>query len=147
MNDTTLNEAQVTEAPATNVFALLHAAHSLEDRVERQLGSVGLSVPKYSVLTELVNSGRPLSLSDLATRLSCVKSNMTQLIDRLEAEGLVKRVDDPADRRSVKASVTDQGREKQAAGAKQIEQLNARLAESLGITNYTVLERLLGALG
>ena len=34
---------------------------------------------------------------------------MTQLVDRLEADGLVRRVADPTDRRSVKAEITDEG--------------------------------------
>ena len=36
----------------------------------------------------------------LAERLTCAKSNVTQLVDRLEADGLVRRKLDPSDRRS-----------------------------------------------
>ena len=49
---------------------------------------------------------RPISLSELAEKLTCVRSNVTQLVDRLEADGLAKRADDPADRRAVRAKVT-----------------------------------------
>ena len=102
------------QAPDTTIFSLLHAAHALEDRVETALEKAGLSTPKFSVLSALVANGGPLSLSELASRLSCVRSNMTQLVDRLESEGLVRRVDDPADRRIVKAAITETGRVKQA---------------------------------
>ncbi|TMF59752.1 MAG: MarR family transcriptional regulator, partial [Chloroflexi bacterium] len=37
---------------------------------------------------------------------------VTGLVDNLERDGLVKRVDDPDDRRSVYAEITDQGRER-----------------------------------
>ena len=103
MNDQAMTLAAEKKAPSTAIFSLLHAAHVLEDRVEASLETVGLSLPKYSVLSELVKSGTSVSLSELATRLSCVRSNMTQLVDRLEADGVVRRVDDPSDRRAVKA--------------------------------------------
>ena len=74
-------------------------------------------MPKYSVLSELVTAGQALSLSELASRLSCVRSNMTQLVDRLESDGLVKRVSDPHDRRAVKAAITDEGRSRCEAGS------------------------------
>jgi DNA-binding MarR family transcriptional regulator len=39
--------------------------------------------------------------------MACVRSNITQLIDRMQAEGLVRRIPDPQDRRSVRAALTD----------------------------------------
>jgi DNA-binding MarR family transcriptional regulator len=111
---------QTESTSDTTIFSLLQAAHALEARLEAALEKASLSSPKFSVLNELVTSRQSLSLSELAGRLSCVRSNMTQLVDRLEADGLVKRVDDPADRRSVKASITEEGRKRQAAGADEI---------------------------
>jgi DNA-binding MarR family transcriptional regulator len=49
--------------------------------------------------------------------MACVRSNITQLVDRLEADGLVKREADPADRRSIRAIITDAGKERQHAGS------------------------------
>ena len=69
------------------MFALLKAAAAIEARLEDALGSAGLSLPKLGVLSQLAEAGEPLPLSELAGRLSCVRSNMTQLMDRLEAEG------------------------------------------------------------
>src|SRR5437016_2644473 len=110
MNDQAGLAPELVAAPDTSIFAVLHAARVLEDRVEASLAKAGLSSPKFSVLSALVSAGEPLSLSELASRLSCVRSNMTQLVDRLENDGLVKRVDDPADRRAVKAAITDEGK-------------------------------------
>ena len=45
-----------------------------------------------------------------------MKSNVTQLIDRLEAEGLVTRSQDPSDRRSRLAVLTPRGRRACEAG-------------------------------
>src|ERR1700719_2628205 len=98
--------------------ALVQAAHRVESRLEEALAGVGLSIAKFETLSILVSQDRPISLSELAAKLVCVKSNVTQLVDRLETEGLVKRADDPADRRAVRAEVTALGRKRQAAGAK-----------------------------
>jgi DNA-binding MarR family transcriptional regulator len=134
------------EAADRTIFALLHAAHALEDKLEGTLAAVGLSTPKFSVLSELVSSTAPLSLSELAARLSCVRSNMTQLVDRLEAEGLVRRVDDPTDRRSVKAEITYEGRARQAAGTAAVAQLHSEFASRVGQPDLTAVERMLSAL-
>ena len=103
-------------------------------------------MPKYSVISELVSAGEPLSLSDLATRLSCVKSNMTQLVDRLEADGLVSRVDDPNDRRAVKAAITDEGRKRQAAGAERSSDCTGSSRRALRTEDRAALSRLLTVL-
>jgi DNA-binding MarR family transcriptional regulator len=129
------------------MFSLLGAAHALEDRLEQQLGQVGLSMSKLGVLTQLVEAGTPLALSDLAARLSCVRSNMTQLVDRLESEGLVRRVDDPADRRSVLAAVTSVGEERQAAGARELAKVREEFAAALPGNDRVALARALAALG
>ena len=141
MNDRA--EPSAGKAPDTTIFSLLHAAHALEDRVEAALQNAGLSTPKFSVLSALVAAGEPLSLSELASRLSCVRSNMTQLVDRLESEELVRRVDDPKDRRIVKASITEAGRERQEAGAERIEQLHQDFAASVKEEDRAALGRLL----
>jgi DNA-binding MarR family transcriptional regulator len=133
-------------APATGVmWGLLHAAQAVEDLVERALAPSGLSLSKHGVLTQLVEENAPLALSELAVRLSCVRSNMTQLIDRLEADGLVCRLDDPADRRSVRAAVTAAGRERQQAGAVALAEVQRQLDQALIGADTAALSRWLGA--
>src|SRR3954471_10663722 len=94
----------------TGLFAVLHASSVLESRLESKLSEVGLSLAKLAALDRLSNAGESLPLGQLAERLSCVKSNVTQLVDRLEADGLVSRTSDPNDRRSRIAVLTDAGR-------------------------------------
>src|SRR5258708_27088691 len=121
-----------TGAAAEHVmFSLIAAAHSVEQRVDAAMEEVGLSSAKFSALTHLVDAGEALSLGECAKRMTCVRSNITQLMDRLEAEGLVRRVDDPNDRRGVRASVTPLGIERQAAGAKQMAKGQQELAKTL----------------
>jgi DNA-binding MarR family transcriptional regulator len=91
------------------LFALLHAAEVVQQRLEEAMGTAGLSMAKYGVLQTLADAGDPMPLTELASLQRCVRSNITQLVDRLEADGLVKRVDDPGDRRSVRATLTAVG--------------------------------------
>jgi DNA-binding MarR family transcriptional regulator len=140
--------AALTEAKSadTTIFALLHAAQTLEDRLETALATAELSGPKFAVLSELVSSGEPLSLSELAGRLSCVRSNMTQLVDRLEADELVRRVNCPSDRRAVKAAITELGRSRQEAGAVAVARLHEEFEASVSANDREALKRLLSVL-
>ncbi|GAA2556746.1 MarR family winged helix-turn-helix transcriptional regulator [Streptomyces sp. NPDC058947] len=52
----------------------------------------------------------PLPMRRLAQRLKCEPSNVTGIVDRLEARGLVERRPDPADRRVKVAAATEEGR-------------------------------------
>ena len=138
-----------TSAQATRekmMWGLLEAARAQEERLEGALGEVALSSPRLSVLTELVKSSSPLPLSELAARLSCVRSNITQLVDRLEAEGLVRRVHDSTDRRSIRAEITALGRKRQAAGAERLERVQAEFAERLSGVDGATLQEVLSAL-
>lgn len=132
---------------AVSMMSIVRAAHALEDRIEAALASAGLSSPKLTVLTELVKADKPLSLSELANRVSCVRSNMTQLVDRLEADGLVARVDDPEDRRAVRAAITDEGRKRQVAGSTEISRLEAEFAGTLTGQDRSALARVLRQIG
>ena len=85
------------------MIGLLRAAGVVQERLEAGLDAIGLSPAKYQALDALVRAGKPLALSELAGCLKCVRSNITQLADRLETDGLVKRVDDPDDRRAIRA--------------------------------------------
>jgi DNA-binding MarR family transcriptional regulator len=89
---------------------MLHVAHTAEGAVESRLNAVGLSLTKVFALKVLGDAGEPVPLGHLAERLSCVKSNITQLVDRLETDGLVARKPDPRDRRTKLAALTPAGR-------------------------------------
>jgi DNA-binding MarR family transcriptional regulator len=102
---------------------------------------------KMSALTKLAEAGEPLTLSELAARLSCVRSNITQLVDRLEADGLVRRVDDTTDRRSVRAELTTTGAQKQKVGAEAMSRVQEELSKRVSDTDMTALENALEAFG
>jgi len=103
---------------AVNLLALLHTAYAAQAEVETQLSSLDLSLPKLLALKALADADGGLPLGQLAERLSCVKSNITQLVDRLEADGFVARASAPGDRRTKLAVLTAAGRKACAAGSR-----------------------------
>jgi DNA-binding MarR family transcriptional regulator len=128
------------------MLVLLAAARRIECRLEETLSGIGLSIAKYQALDVLVEAGSPTRLSALAGSLECVRSNVTQLADRLESDGLIQRVTSPEDRRAVHAVVTPLGRQRHAAGAAAIHTLQAELAARVAPADRASFHRVLSAL-
>jgi len=127
------------------MFSLVSAGRAVEQRLGEALARVGLSLAKFGALTHLMEAGEPLSLSECARKMTCVRSNITQLMDRLEADGLVRRVEDPRDRRAVMAELTRLGARRQAAGAKEVAKVQAELARTLKGMDWRALQHALSA--
>jgi DNA-binding MarR family transcriptional regulator len=88
------------------------------DAVDRRLrAELGLSFPLFEALFVLsvAPEGR-LRMVDIQRRMLVSKSNVTQLIDKLEAEGIVEREASPSDRRLVYAILTERSPEVVARG-------------------------------
>ena len=132
--------------PRTGLFAVLHASGVLEGRMEAKLSEVGLSLAKLSALHRLTEAGESLPLGQLADRLACVKSNVTQLIDRLEADGLVSRTSDPNDRRSRLAVLTEAGKKAYVKGSEIQRQAEQELFGALTAEEAATLHQLLDKL-
>lgn len=68
----------------------------------------GLTSMQAKLLGQLV---RPLPMRELAALLGCDASNVTGIVDRLEAQGLARREADPRDRRVKRVIATPEGKE------------------------------------
>jgi DNA-binding MarR family transcriptional regulator len=119
-----------TDAESALFQHLLHAAALAEARVEGVLAPYELSLAKLGVLEALAQAGEPLPLGQLAERIACVRSNVTQLVDRLEEEGLVRREPDAADRRVTRAALTAEGRRRQQGAAQAYAEAVAQLTRA-----------------
>ncbi len=96
----------VREALAALRLAAKQIHHAMERFAERH----GLSESRLRVLMSLHHSaGHQLPLGALADVLGVTPRTMTDIVDLLERDGLVKRTPDPIDRRSVLAVLTDSG--------------------------------------
>jgi DNA-binding MarR family transcriptional regulator len=86
----------------------------LAHKMSRELAGVygekfGLSIPAWRILANLGHWG-PLYAGELAERSSLDKPQVTRALQRLEADGLVRRKIDSQDRRQVRLALTRRGR-------------------------------------
>ena len=79
----------------------------LDDELERD---AGIPMRWYDVLVHLEDEPDGLRMNELAERILYSKSGFTRVVDRLEEEGLVRRVRPENDRRSILVVLTDAGR-------------------------------------
>ncbi len=92
-------------------IAFLQAHAAVTRRLEAELTAErGLSLAEYDALLQLAiaDEGR-LRMSDLADRVVLSRSGMTRLVDRLEADGFVRRVACASDARVAWATLTEIG--------------------------------------
>jgi len=136
----------MAESERCGLFSVLHTSSVLESRVEAKLSEIGLSLAKLAALHRLSEAGDSLPLGQLAERLSCVKSNVTQLVDRLEADGLVSRTSDLNDKRSRLAVLTGAGRTAYEKGRQIREQAERELFGALTASESATLQTLLAKL-
>jgi DNA-binding MarR family transcriptional regulator len=87
-------------------------------------------------------SVEPMPMRKIARKLRCEPSNVTGIVDRLEARGLVERGPDPGDRRVKLAAPTEKGRTTAAQLGDSLNFAREPLAE-LSDAERTVLRDLL----
>ncbi len=94
---------------AWRAFLQAHAAVMRELEPELVAGG-GVSLAQYDVLVQLASAdGGRLRMHELAARVLLSRSGITRLVDRLEAEGLVRRATCPSDARGSFAVLTEAG--------------------------------------
>ncbi|MCY3573699.1 MAG: MarR family transcriptional regulator [Chloroflexi bacterium] len=109
-----------------------------------------LSPPQLWFLRRLYDAGAPQPVSYFADGIYSNRSNASQMIDRLEAEGLVCRVRNPRDRRSVLVELTESGERSMHHGTTRHQELAEQLLRPLSDeerrTTLEALERVLSLL-
>jgi DNA-binding MarR family transcriptional regulator len=112
-------EASKRMAPSIDPLAIeatrmiVIAYGSLLREVAPHRAEFGLSGARYSVLRVLFETqDGQLSMSEIARRLTVTPTNVTQLINGLERDGLVERRRDAADRRVIRIGLTAAGSER-----------------------------------
>lgn len=95
------------------VARLLHVARLINDELAAFAERYGVTQPEADVLFTLRRAGPPYRLppSRLADSLLVSSGTLTGRFDRLEAKGLVERVPNPDDRRSLEVALTERARE------------------------------------
>lgn len=88
-------------------------SRAMGDRVEKVYKRFGISRGEFDVLATLRRSGEPYTLSprQLSATLMLTTGGMTGRLDKLENAGLLSRSPDPNDRRGLRVTLSDKGRE------------------------------------
>jgi DNA-binding MarR family transcriptional regulator len=104
------------------------------------------SLPRFDLMAQLDRHPTGLRMRELSRRLMVTGGNVTGLTDRLVAEGLVERHEDPADRRTYQVQLTAEGKRQFRAMARAHEAWVAELFGGLTLAQQTQLFALLGQL-
>ena len=121
------------------VTSLMRAQQLMLARVDAELRPLDLTFARYELLMLLFFSRTgALPLGKIGQRLQVHPTSVTSAMDKLEAQGFVRRTPHPTDRRTTLAEITPQGRSVAAAAT---DRLNTAVFGSLGVAP-TVVEGL-----
>jgi DNA-binding MarR family transcriptional regulator len=135
-----------TEGAIGLLAQLIKSGRLAESHLDCALGSVNLTFVKWRALDNLTKAESAVALKLLPEALNCVKSNITQLVDKLEGDGFVQRIADPEDRRGTLIELTGAGRDAHAAGRLALESATRQLFSGFTEEDRGVLRRLLSRL-
>jgi DNA-binding MarR family transcriptional regulator len=123
------------------VDALLLAAHRVRNAADARLRERGLSLQGFKLMRSLKNSD--LSMREISDVLYVSPRTVTDMVDGLEARGLVARHAHPADRRVTLVHLTDAGRQQLAAATAGAERNSRAVVSALSEADQQTLRRLL----
>lgn len=89
---------------------LLSCAMAIEKDVQRRLGERGATLPRFDVLAALDRHPAGMTMGALSGALLVSNGNVTQLVQKLARDGLVRIAPSPADRRASIVRLTRRGR-------------------------------------
>lgn len=128
------------------VTSIMRAHQILIAELDGLLRPFGITFSRYEALVLLSYTRRgALPLSRIGERLQVHATSVTNVIDRLEGAGLVRREPNPDDGRGVLAVITDEGREVVRAATERMHAARFGMSalERDGLRQlYTVLRRL-----
>jgi DNA-binding MarR family transcriptional regulator len=104
------------------------------------------SLPRFDLMAQLDRHPDGLKMRELSHRLMVTGGNVTGLTDRLVAEGLVERRDDPGDGRAYTVALTGEGKRQFRAMARAHEAWVIELFAGLDTPGQALLFELLGRL-
>src|SRR6185369_1956312 len=69
----------------------------------------GTTLPRFDLMAQLERHAEGLKMNELSRLLMVTGGNVTAIVDQLEKEGLVERLEEPADRRAFRIRLTRAG--------------------------------------
>jgi DNA-binding MarR family transcriptional regulator len=109
--------------------AILAAGKRMLMQLDLALESLGLSSAKLWALQAIALADGTVTVTYLAESMGTAKSNVTTMLDRLEADGLVKRTRSNEDRRTVEVQLTTAGQVQYETGMGVFNKVNDQLCQ------------------
>ena len=118
----------------------------MADRAHESIAHTGLGATDFAILEALLHKG-PMPVNTIGKKLLLTSGSITTAVDRLVAKGLVRRGDDPADRRVRIVELTREGQKVIGPAFARHEKDLERIASVLTPAERTTLVNLLRKLG
>ena len=136
---------ELPELAAENMLLigrLKRAAAVIARELEKVYGEYGLTEGSFDVLATLRRSGAPYTLTptELFSSLMVTSGTMTTRLKNLENQGLIDRLPNPDDARSMLVRLTDKGKELIEQAVFPHVENEKRLMEKLDLKTKTSLE-------
>src|SRR5438132_13211876 len=126
---------------------LLTCTHLIEKRVRAGLREqFGTTLPRFDLMAQLERHPEGLKMNELSRLLMVTGGNVTAIVDQLEKDGLVGRLDEPADRRAFRIRLTRAGERGFAEMARAHEEWVVELLARLSRREHEELRTLLAQL-
>ena len=126
---------------------LLTCTQLIERRVRSGLREeFGTTLPRFDLMAQLERHPEGLKMNELSRLLMVTGGNVTTIVDQLEKEGLVERLDEPDDRRAFRIRRTRTGEKTFAEWARAHEQWVVELLSGLSRREHDELLKLLAKL-
>ncbi len=123
---------------------LLTCTQLIEKRVRAGLREqFGTTLPRFDLLAQLERHPEGLKMNALSRLLMVTGGNVTAIVDQLAKEGLLERLDEPADRRVFRIRLTRAGERSFAEMARAHEEWVVELLAGLSRREHEELLKLL----
>lgn len=114
------------------VTGIMRVQQIIQSAVDGALKPHGLTFARYEALVLLTFSRRSaLPMRVMGERLQLHPTSVTNIVDRLEKDGLVKRMPHPTDRRTTLVEITEDGRARREAATEAVNSID------FGLTGLT----------
>src|SRR5260370_22038360 len=111
----------------------------VRSRLREQFGT---TLPRFDLLAQLERHPEGLKMNELSRLLMVTGGNITAIVDQLEKEGMVERLDEPADLRAFRIRLTRAGERSFADRAREHEEWVVGLLSALSRRGQDRLWRL-----
>jgi DNA-binding MarR family transcriptional regulator len=144
-------ETKVAERPGDHQaelrlwLRLLTCTNLIEGEIRRRLrDTFDVTLPRFDLMAQLDKNPGGMTLGELSSRMMVSNGNVTGLVERLLAQGLLDRRPAPNDRRAQLVSLSSEGRRAFRAMARTHENWIAEMFARLGPADIDDMMRLLG---